>query len=78
MSKVITYQTSRGNKISLTPEQVAKLEAAHVWPKDALGEDYSGIYMGLHYGSKSLTDDQIAQLCASKCSDPIEEDPCAT
>lgn len=39
---MITYQSSR-NFINLTPRQVAVLEAARVWPKDAYGEEYANV-----------------------------------
>ena len=38
MKKVITYQAPNGSSINLTPRQIAALEKAGQWPRNASGE----------------------------------------
>jgi len=49
--KVITYQSPNGATINLTHDQISALEQHGFWPKDLRGDEYCGVYRGLHYGS---------------------------
>lgn len=58
---VITYQGSGFETINLTEKQVAMLEAAGKWPKDHTGQEYASVSHGWHYGTPSLTDDELRE-----------------
>jgi len=60
--KVVTWQDPAGNKISLTPAQQRRLEAARAWPRTAHGE-YCTVSHGLHFGEASLSDAEVDELC---------------
>jgi hypothetical protein len=60
-TKVITYQSPSESKINLTPDQVAKLERAGVWPRDERGQEYCSVSHGLHTGSPDYDDEQLAK-----------------
>ena len=63
MSRVITYTSSHGDIIHITPAQERILTAAGVWPRDSRGEEMCSVRMGLHAGEPSLTDDELRERC---------------
>jgi len=46
--KVITWETSRGERISVCRRHEKALKGN--WPKDRYGEEYCQVQMGLHQG----------------------------
>jgi hypothetical protein len=63
-AKVITYQTSNGSSINLTPKQVKVLEAAGEWPKNRVGEEYATVCHGLHAGHPDCDSNTLSDLLA--------------
>lgn len=59
---VITYQSPRGRGISLTTRQVLALQRAHLWPRDAHGEEYCCVAEGAHRGRPTWSPDAFAEL----------------
>ena len=59
---VITYSTSRGCKINLTPKQSGVLSAAGKWPRDWSGEEYATVSQGRHYGDPSCASNLVSDL----------------
>lgn len=48
--KVVTWQTPSGDTIDLTKAQERKLTKAGRWPRNAQGEEYCQVKIGLHVG----------------------------
>lgn len=48
--QVVTYQTSRDNRIEICHDCAARFRAAGTWPKDKRGEEYATVYYGGHHG----------------------------
>lgn len=61
MNKVITYQAPNGQTIDLTPKQIATLERAGQWPRNASGE-YCSVSHGLHSGEPTCETDLLSDL----------------
>lgn len=51
MTKVISYQSPRGDIIHVTPAQARALTTAQTWPRDSRGEEYCKVSRGLHSGT---------------------------
>jgi hypothetical protein len=65
MSKthVVTYESSTGEILNVTPEQEYRLLTAGRWPKDRNGREFVKVKIGLHSGTPSYTDDEIEAMC---------------
>lgn len=50
MSHVITYQSPRGDKTSLTDQMERTFRDLGTWPKDDSGQEYCQVYKGKHLG----------------------------
>lgn len=49
--KIVTYQTTRNERMDICHACEAKLTAMHWWPKStATGEEYCTVYHGAHDG----------------------------
>ena len=59
MTNVITWQSPRGAKLNLTPEQETMLTDAGIWLRDGQGMEYCQVYYGLHGGHPTYTDEEI-------------------
>lgn len=59
MSRVITYSTPGGNKIDLTPEQIARLDECGASLRDSRGEPFCQVSHGLHHGDPSPDADRM-------------------
>ena len=59
MTQVVTYQAPSGGTIDLTQEQVQRLEASRVWPRNGIGEEYCSVEVGLHRGVSTYSDAEI-------------------
>jgi len=60
---VVAYEGSTGEIFKVTPDQERRLLAAGRWPKDRNGRDFVKIRVGLHCGTPSYTDEEIAAMC---------------
>ena len=63
--QVVTWQSPRGKKIHVTPQQEEIARQADVWPRDSRGEVYCQVAFGLHYGEPTYTDEEWAELIES-------------
>jgi hypothetical protein len=63
MKKVITYQAPNGSTINLTTRQIAALEKASQWPRNASGE-YCTVSHGLHAGEPTCDTNLVSDLLA--------------
>lgn len=63
IKKVITYQAPDGAIINLTQRQVAMLEKAGRWPRNASGE-YCTVSHGLHAGEPTCETNLVSDLVA--------------
>ena len=61
-SKVITYQSPSGQRITLTEHMVRLLESGNAWPKDSRGDEYCTVYHGWHEGRPSITEPDLMTL----------------
>lgn len=62
-TQIVTYESTTGETLSVTPEQERRLLAAGRWPKDRNGTDFVNVRAGLHYGTPSYTEAEIAEMC---------------
>lgn len=53
LQNVITYQSSNGYKLNLTPNDIREFEEAATWPRDPQGEEICMVSHGLHLGFPS-------------------------
>jgi hypothetical protein len=51
MIQVVTYQTSRDQRMDICPECAERLRAAGQWPRNSFGEEFCTVYRGLHASS---------------------------
>lgn len=63
-TKVVTYQTDRGETINLSTTQIKRLKAAAKWPRNSVGREYCSVSHGMHYGTPTYTDAEIEQIIA--------------
>lgn len=64
-AKVITYQSPSNACIELTQRQIKTLSAARVWPRDGAGQEFCSVSHGLHTGTPTFSDDDIAAMIAA-------------
>lgn len=57
---VLTYESPRGGRVNITPEQRAWLESCGVWPKDEFGEEYAFCMVGEHDGIPTWNEAEFA------------------
>ena len=50
MAQVVTWQTTRGDKINVCVECQERLAPGMTWPADKRGEGYCQVYKGRHEG----------------------------
>jgi hypothetical protein len=62
LRRVIEYESPTGQRITLTPAQVRRLDAARVWPRDGLGAEYCRVFRGLHRGVPTYDDAEIEEI----------------
>ena len=62
MTRVVTWQSPAGERISITPAQERRLRASRVWPRDRRGEEYCQVHRGLHVGPPSYDAAGFASL----------------
>lgn len=64
--KAVTYQSSNGERIHITPTQEKKMKAAGIWPRCSTGEEYCTVSHGLHKVDSNdpnlLSDTDLAEM----------------
>ena len=70
MKKVITWSTSDGMTIDVTPEAEAILGAAGVWPRSSRGEEYCRVMRGLHRGDADIDAELAREIVAGRAEMP--------
>ena len=59
--KIITYQSSNGNRVNLTQAQIKKLKGRE-WPRDKKGAEYATVSHGLHDGEPTYSSHEIEEI----------------
>ncbi len=60
--KTVVYHSSRGYEVALSLTQIAKLEAAGVWPRDQYGNEACMVAVGEQYRWPTFTDEQVQRI----------------
>ncbi len=66
MTNVVTWQSPRGVRVCLTPEQERMLDKAGIWLRDGQGMEYCQVHYGLHRGHPTYTDEEIHVIIKKK------------
>jgi len=62
MKTIITYQAPDGEKINLTPCQVARLRQEGRWLRNAHGAEFCTVSHGRHWGWPSYSDEELTEI----------------
>ena len=67
MQNAVSYQSSSGEIVNLTPKQIERLKSADVWPRDQRGEEMCQVAHGLHLvGDLAIMpDEEIDELISN-------------
>jgi len=60
---IVTWQSSTGRVIDITPAQEKLLQSHSVWPKDQRGEEYCSVSKGARRGTPTYSDEQLLEMC---------------
>lgn len=71
-TQVITWATSTGHKLNITPDAETAFNAARMWPKALDGQSYCSVYQGLGPGNADITAD-IAKAMIAEGTEHLQD-----